>query len=169
MLFTGDCILSGSNVVWIIGRALDQVRRRLMAATTARAGRRMRDSTVDVGRSPARMGSREHREHGQGEVMQEGRPSSAAGGKQGVHAMARAAVLSQLIIFMRQQHLPLSTQQQILQEAAQGGWESHAGRDPGQPRGLQGGMKRGMNGVLGENGNPLAPRPAVLRGVPCSR
>lgn len=42
--------------------------------------------------------------------------------------------------------------------------------DCGQSRSLQGGMKRGMNGVLGENGNsPLAPRPALLRGVPCSR
>lgn len=48
-------------------------------------------------------------------------------------------------------------------------------RGVGVPRGavgpqpvssLQGGMKRGMNGVLGENGNPLAPRPALLRGGP---
>lgn len=38
----------------------------------------------------------------QGEVMQEGRPSSAAGGKQGLTAMAKAAALSQLVIFMRQ-------------------------------------------------------------------
>lgn len=44
--------------------------------------------------------------------------------------MAKAAALSQLIIFMRQQHLLLSTQQQISQEAAQGGWESHAGPGP---------------------------------------
>lgn len=74
--------------------------------------------------------------------------------------MAKAAALSQLIIFMRQQHLPLSTQQQTSQKAAQGGWES-VGPRPGS--GLQGGVKPGMNG---ENGNALAPRPALLRGVP---
>lgn len=120
-------------------------------------------------RSPARMGSRAAQGAWQRRGGQDGRPSSAAEGKQGVHAMAKAAALSQLVIFMRQ-HLLLSTQQQISQKAAHGGCESHAGPwDPGQSRGLQGGLKRGMNGVLGENGNPLAPRPALLRGVPCSR
>lgn len=54
----------------------------------------------------------------------------------------KAAALSQLVIFMRQQHLPLSTQQQTSQKAARGGCESRAGPwDPGQSRALQGGMK----------------------------
>lgn len=71
----------------------------------------------------------------QGEVMQEGRPSSAAGGKQGVHAMAKAAALSQLVIFMRRQHLPLSTQQQISQKAPRGRWESVGPRPVSGPPG----------------------------------
>lgn len=64
----------------------DQVRRRLMAATTAWAGRSIRGSMVDV---RPRMGSR----GAQGEVMQEGRPSSAAAGKQGVHATRQKPLL----------------------------------------------------------------------------
>lgn len=97
--------------------------------------------------------------------------SSTAGEEPGAHPTAKGAALSQFIIFMRQQHLPISTQQQAPGQAAHGGCEAHTVLwDSGQSWSLQGGMKQGMNGVLGENGNsPLAPRLALLRGVPCSR
>lgn len=79
-------------------------------------------------RSPARMGSRAAQGAWQRRGGQDGRPSSAAEGKQGVHAMAKAAALSQLVIFMRQQHLLLSTQQQISQKAVHGGASPTRGR-----------------------------------------
>lgn len=86
-------------------------------------------------KSPARMGSR-----GAGGERAEARctawrvlgdargatRSAATGGKQGAHGTAKDAALSQIIIFMRQQHLSLSTQQQISWKAAHGGGASPA-------------------------------------------
>lgn len=150
-------------MVWIIQRVPDRVRRPLITGAPSEPRRRV------LRKSHARGGTERGQRAGR---MLQGQPAlpPAAGGEQGAHATAKGAALSQFIIFMRQQHLSPPLPATLAEGGAWGGEPRAVRWDCGQWRSPRGGMKQGMNGVLGENGNSQpAPRPAFLRGVPCSR
>lgn len=151
-------------MVWIIRRVPDRVRRPLI--TGAPSEPRWRALTESHARGGTGRGQRAGR-------MLRGQTALplAAGGERGAHATAKGTALSQFIIFMRQQHPSHPPLPANLAEGGAWGGEPRAARwDRGQWRSPRGGMKQGMNGVLGENGNSQpAPRLVLLRGVPCSR
>ena len=122
-------------------------------------------------KNPARTGSRGVRGAGRGEVLGD------AGGRTHHGRKTRSACNSEGHCSFSIQYLYETTTRLSFPPTAKiaggGAWwgESHVVLwDRGQSQSPRGGMKRGMNGALGENGNSrLAPRPALLRGVPCSR